>query len=45
MGGLVTWLLGVTAWRAWTGHRDQAAKADAIIVLGAAAYDAKPSPV
>jgi len=27
------------------GDRDQAAPADAIIVLGAAAYDAKPSPV
>ena len=29
----------------WVGDRDQAAPADAIIVLGAAAYDAKPSPV
>jgi len=42
---LVAWLLGVTAWIVWVGERDQAAKADAIIVLGAAAYDAKPSPV
>ena len=42
---LVIWLLGVTAWIVWVGERDQAAKADAIIVLGAAAYDAKPSPV
>jgi len=35
----------VTAWIVWVGERDQAARADAIIVLGAAAYDAKPSPV
>lgn len=42
---LVAWLLGVTAWIVWIGERDQAAQADAIIVLGAAAYDAKPSPV
>ncbi|MCF7750244.1 YdcF family protein [Bacillus subtilis subsp. subtilis] len=42
---LIAWLLGVTAWIVWVGERDQAAKADAIIVLGAAAYDAKPSPV
>jgi len=31
---LVIWLLGVTAWIVWVGERDQAAKADAIIVLG-----------
>jgi len=42
---VLVWLLGVTAWIVWVGERDQAAKADAIIVLGAAAYDAKPSPV
>ncbi len=42
---LLAWLLCVTAWIVWVGERDQAAKADAIIVLGAAAYDAKPSPV
>ena len=42
---LLAWLLGVTAWIFWVGERDQAADADAIIVLGAAAYDAKPSPV
>ncbi|MGN7836891.1 YdcF family protein [Stenotrophomonas sp. 22385] len=42
---LAAWLLCVTAWIVWVGERDQAAKADAIIVLGAAAYDAKPSPV
>jgi len=42
---LLAWLLGVTAWIVWVGERDQAGRADAIIVLGAAAYDAKPSPV
>jgi uncharacterized SAM-binding protein YcdF (DUF218 family) len=42
---LLLWLLGVAAWIIWVGDRDQAASADAIIVLGAAAYDAKPSPV
>ncbi|KRA41495.1 YdcF family protein [Pseudoxanthomonas sp. Root630] len=39
------WLLGVAAYIIWVGQRDDAARADAIIVLGAAAYDAKPSPV
>jgi uncharacterized SAM-binding protein YcdF (DUF218 family) len=39
------WLLGVTLWIIWVGERDQSAPADVIIVLGAAAYDAKPSPV
>jgi len=39
------WLGGVAAWITWVGERDQAAKVDAIIVLGAAAYDAAPSPV
>ena len=42
---LLLWLLGVAAWIIWVGDRDQAAPSDAIIVLGAAAYDAKPSPV
>ena len=42
---LLLWLLGVAAWIIWVGDRDQAAPADAIIVLGVAAYDAKPSPV
>ncbi len=42
---LALWLLGVAAWIVWVGERDQAAPADAIIVLGAAAYDARPSPV
>lgn len=39
------WLGGVAAWIAWSGDRDAAAPADAIVVLGAAAYDAQPSPV
>ena len=49
LGGLLAllllWLAGVAGWIAWVGQRDQAAPADAIIVLGAAAYDARPSPV
>jgi uncharacterized SAM-binding protein YcdF (DUF218 family) len=39
------WLAGVAAYIVWVGERDQAAEADVIIVLGAAAYDAQPSPV
>lgn len=39
------WLVGVAAWIVWVGDRDQASPADAIVVLGAAAYDARPSPV
>ncbi|WP_066092300.1 YdcF family protein [Xanthomonas massiliensis] len=42
---VVLWLAGVVGWIFWEGWRDQAAPADAIIVLGAAAYDARPSPV
>ncbi|MFT4248776.1 MAG: YdcF family protein [Pseudomonas sp.] len=42
---LLLWLLGVAAWIVWVGERDQAAPADVVIVLGAAAYDARPSPV
>ena len=42
---LLLWLLGVGTWVVWVGHDDQARPADAIIVLGAAAYDARPSPV
>lgn len=41
----LAWLVGVAAYIVWVGQRDDAARADAIIVLGAAAYDAKPSPV
>jgi len=39
------WLTGVGGWIAWVGARDQARPVDAIVVLGAAAYDAQPSPV
>lgn len=42
---LALWLVGVASYIVWVGERDQAAPADAIIVLGAAAYDARPSPV
>jgi uncharacterized SAM-binding protein YcdF (DUF218 family) len=41
----VLWVAGVAAWIVWVGERDQAAPSDAIVVLGAAAYDARPSPV
>ena len=39
------WVGGVALWIVWIGERDQAAPADVIVVLGAAAYDAQPSPV
>ncbi len=39
------WLCGVAAYIVWVGSRDGAVPSDAIIVLGAAAYDARPSPV
>lgn len=42
---VLLWLAGVAAYITWVGQRDDARPADAIIVLGAAAYDAKPSPV
>ncbi|WP_345776253.1 YdcF family protein [Luteimonas salinisoli] len=42
---LALWLAGVATFIVWSGERDQAGAADAIIVLGAAAYDARPSPV
>lgn len=42
---LLLWLAAVVGWILWVGWRDQARPADAIIVLGAAAYDARPSPV
>ncbi len=42
---LVLWLIGVASYIAYVGNRDEAAAADAVIVLGAAAYDARPSPV
>jgi len=42
---LALWLCAVAGYIVWIGERDQAAAADVIIVLGAAAYDARPSPV
>jgi uncharacterized SAM-binding protein YcdF (DUF218 family) len=46
---LLLWLCGVAAWIVYIGARDQASgddvHADTVIVLGAAAYDARPSPV
>jgi uncharacterized SAM-binding protein YcdF (DUF218 family) len=42
---VLLWIAGVAAYIILVGQRDQAAAADVIIVLGAAAYDAKPSPV
>lgn len=41
----IVWLLGVAVWIVYVGSRDQAGAADAIVVLGAAAYDTRPSPV
>lgn len=41
----VVWLACVAAWIVHVGSRDEAGPADAIVVLGAAAYDALPSPV
>lgn len=45
----LAWLCGVAGYILYVGERDEAAapdvRADAIIVLGAAAYDARPSPV
>jgi len=42
---LCFWLMAVAGWIVWVGARDQAQPADAIVVLGAAAWDAQPSPV
>ena len=42
---VIVWLVCVCGWILWVGHNDNAQPADAIIVLGAAAYDARPSPV
>ena len=41
----LAWLAAVTGWIVWVGKQDYPAPADVIIVLGAAAYDAHPSPV
>jgi uncharacterized SAM-binding protein YcdF (DUF218 family) len=41
---LALWALSLTSVHLW-GRRDEARPADAIVVLGAAQYDGKPSPV
>jgi uncharacterized SAM-binding protein YcdF (DUF218 family) len=41
---IVAWLLSVALVLIWS-QRDEAAAADAIVVLGAAQYDGRPSPV
>ena len=46
LAAAATLYLGATAWQVWRAARqDQAAPADAIVVLGAAQYDGRPSPV
>ena len=46
LAALAAAYLGVTAVEVWRAARqDQAAPADAIVVLGAAQYDGRPSPV
>ena len=42
--GIVAWIASIVAVMAW-GARDTARKADAIVVLGAAQYAGRPSPV
>lgn len=42
---VLLWLLAVAGYITWVGQRDNARASDAIVVLGAAAYDARPSPV
>ncbi|MFC4727161.1 YdcF family protein [Coralloluteibacterium thermophilus] len=41
----VAWVLGVAAYIVYVGERDDDAPRDAAIVLGAAAYHVRPSPV
>jgi uncharacterized SAM-binding protein YcdF (DUF218 family) len=41
---LALWAISLTSVHLW-GRRDEARPADAIVVLGAAQYDGKPSPV
>jgi len=44
LGGIVYY--GVTLWQVWsTGQHDQARPVDAIVVMGAANYNGKPSPL
>jgi uncharacterized SAM-binding protein YcdF (DUF218 family) len=44
LGALATWVISVVAVVVW-GARDMAQPADAIVVLGAAQYAGRPSPV
>lgn len=44
LGSLTTWLLGLGAVLAW-GRWDAASNSDVIVVLGAAQYAGRPSPV
>lgn len=43
--GLAVWLAGVAGWIAVFGGKDRSKPSDCAIVLGAAAYGSKPSPV
>ena len=44
VGGVV--VAGLATWRIWDqGERDERHRADAIVVMGAAQYDGRPSPV
>ncbi len=43
--GIVIWLVAVAGWISWFGSRDGSRPSDCAIVLGAAAYGNKPSPV
>lgn len=43
--GLAVWLAGVAGWIAVFGGKDRSKPSDCAIVLGAAAYGNKPSPV
>lgn len=45
MLGLAVWLAGVAGWIAVFGGKDRSKPSDCAIVLGAAAYGSKPSPV
>lgn len=46
VGGLLVLYVGVTFLQVWNAsRRDQTGAADAIVVLGAAQYDGRPSPV
>src|SRR5918998_910933 len=48
-GGVLVVLLAYPGWLAWRiwdqSHNDEVRYADAIVVLGAAQYDGRPSPV